>query len=112
MSKRPPATDWATDFDHLDPRWSENPYPIWDELRQKCPIAHTERFMGAYFPSRYEDVRAIAYDTEHFSSRRPVVREIPPAADAGAADHLRSAGASAGQANSSARVHAGHDRPP
>ena len=80
MSKRPLATDWATDFDHLDPRWTENPYPIWDELRQKCPIAHTERFMGAYFPSRYEDVRAIAYDTEHFSSRRPVVRRIPPAA--------------------------------
>jgi cytochrome P450 len=78
MSTRPPATDWATDFDHLDPRWSENPYPIWDELRQSCPIAHTERFMGAYFPSRYEDVRAIAYDTEHFSSRRPVVRESRP----------------------------------
>jgi cytochrome P450 len=83
MSNRPPATDWATDFDHLDPRWSENPYPIWDELRQSCPIAHTNRFMGAYFPSRYEDVRAIAYDTEHFSSRRVVVREthqpLPPA---------------------------------
>ena len=83
MSNRPPATDWSTDFDHLDPRWSENPYPIWDELRQSCPIAHTDRFMGAYFPSRYEDVRAIAYDTEHFSSRRVVVREtrqsFPPA---------------------------------
>ena len=25
---------------------------------------------GRHFPSRYEDVRAIAYDTEHFSSRR------------------------------------------
>jgi hypothetical protein len=57
MSKRQPATNWSTDFDHLDPRWIENPYPIWDELRQSCPIAHTERFMGAYFPSRYEDVR-------------------------------------------------------
>jgi cytochrome P450 len=78
MSKRPPASDWATDFDHLDPRWSENPYPIWDELRQRCPIAHTDRFMGAYFPSRYEDVRAIAYDTEHFSSRRIIVRETRP----------------------------------
>jgi cytochrome P450 len=75
MSKRPPVTDWSADFDHLDPRWTENPYPIWDELRQKCPIAHTDRFMGAYFATRYEDVRTIAYDTEHFSSRRPVVRE-------------------------------------
>jgi cytochrome P450 len=78
MSKRPPATNWSTDFDHLDPRSTENPYPIWDELRQSRPIAHTERFMGAYFPSRYEDVRAIAYDTEHFSSRRVVVRESRP----------------------------------
>jgi len=78
MSTRPPVTDWSTDFDHLDPRWIENPYPIWDELRQKCPVAHTERFMGVYFPARYEDVRAIAYDTEHFSSRRIIVRESPP----------------------------------
>jgi cytochrome P450 len=77
-SKRPPATDWSTDFDHLDPRWSEDPYPIWDELRQTCPVAHTDRFMGAYFPSRYEDVRAIAYDTDHFSSRRIIVRETRP----------------------------------
>jgi cytochrome P450 len=78
MSNRPPVADWATDFDHLDPRWVENPFPIWDELRQRCPIAHTERFMGVYFPSRYDDVRAIAHDTEHFSSRRTIVRETPP----------------------------------
>jgi len=78
MSARPPVNDWSTDFDHLDPGWIENPYPIWDELREKCPIAHTERFRGVYFPSRYEDVRAVAYDTEHFSSRRIIVRETPP----------------------------------
>ena len=78
MSARPPVNDWATDFDHLDPRWIENPYPIWDELREKCPVAHTERFRGVYFPSRYEDVRAVAYDTENFSSRRIIVRETPP----------------------------------
>jgi cytochrome P450 len=78
MSARPPVTDWATDFDHLDPRWIADPFPIWDELRTRCPIAHTNRFQGVYFPSRYEDVRAIATDTEHFSSRRVVVRETPP----------------------------------
>jgi cytochrome P450 len=78
MAARPPVEDWATDFDHLDRRWVNDPFPIWDEMRNGCPIAHTERFMGVYFPSRYEDVRAIAYDTEHFSSRRVVVRETPP----------------------------------
>jgi cytochrome P450 len=78
MGARPPVKDWATDFDHLDPRWVNDPFPIWQELRQRCPIAHTDRFMGVYFPSRYEDVRAVAYDTEHFSSRRIIVRETPP----------------------------------
>jgi hypothetical protein len=78
MSRRPPVADWATDFDHLDPRWIEDPFPIWDELRQKCPIAHTERFMGVYLPTRYADVRAIAHDTEHFSSHKVVVREGDP----------------------------------
>ena len=78
MSARPPVKDWATDFDHLDDGWINDPFPIWEELRKHCPIAHTERFMGVYFPSRYGDVRAVAYDTEHFSSRRVVVRETPP----------------------------------
>src|SRR5262245_27384972 len=78
MSGRPPVKDWATDFDHLDPHWVNDPFPIWDEMRKGCPIAHTGRFMGVYSPSRYEDVRAVAYDTEHFSSRRVVVRETPP----------------------------------
>jgi cytochrome P450 len=76
MSKYPPVEDWATDFDHRDSRWVENPFPIWDELRGRCPVAHSARFEdGAYFASRYGDVREIAYDAEHFSSRRVIVRE-------------------------------------
>jgi cytochrome P450 len=78
MSQRPPVKDWASDFDHLDPAWVNDPFPIWHEMRTQCPIAHTDRFMGVYFPSRYADVRAVAYDTEHFSSRRVIVRETPP----------------------------------
>jgi cytochrome P450 len=74
-AERPPASNWTTDWDHLDPRWRNDPFPIWDELR-KCPIAHTDRFMGAYLPTRYEDVKAIAYNTRDFSSRRVVVREF------------------------------------
>jgi cytochrome P450 len=75
---RPPVTDWTTDWDHLDSRWVEDPFPIWEDLRKRCPIAHTERFNGVYLPTRYEDVRAIAYDPEHFSSRRTAVREVHP----------------------------------
>jgi cytochrome P450 len=78
MSASKSVIDWATDFDYLDPEWTENPYPIWDELRSKCPIAHTDRFMGAHLPTRYEDLRAIAHDTQHFSSRRAILREGRP----------------------------------
>ena len=73
---RKPVADWTTDWDHLDPRWRNDPFPIWDDLRTSCPIAHTERFLGAYLPTSYAAVKAIAYDTEHFSSRRVVVREV------------------------------------
>jgi cytochrome P450 len=75
MSERLPVANWAADFDHLDPRWIEDPFPIWDELRSRCPIAHTVRYRGVYLPTRYEDVRAIAYDTTHFSSHKVVVRD-------------------------------------
>jgi cytochrome P450 len=73
-----PVADWATDFSHLEPEWSADPYPIQDDLRQRCPIAHTERFGGAWLPTRYEDVAAIAYDTERFSSRSIILSNFRP----------------------------------
>jgi cytochrome P450 len=64
-----PVADWATDFSHAEPEWAADPYRIQDDLRQRCPIAHTDRFGGAWLLTRHEDVSAVAYDTEHFSSR-------------------------------------------
>ena len=78
LPQHPPVTDWVNDFDHTDPRWTENPFPIWDELRSACPVVRTERFLGCYLPTTYEAVKEIAYDTEHFSSRRVVVRDVRP----------------------------------
>jgi len=73
-----PVADWATDFSHLEPEWSADPYPIQDDLRQRCPLAHTERFGGAWLPTRYEDVAAIAYDTGRFSSRSIILSNFRP----------------------------------
>ncbi|HUR01024.1 MAG TPA: cytochrome P450 [Nonomuraea sp.] len=73
-----PVSDWATDFSHAEPEWAADPYPIQDELRERCPIAHTERFGGGWLPTRYEDVAAIAYDTEHFSSRAIIMSNFRP----------------------------------
>ena len=76
-----PVADWATDFSHLEPEWSADPYPIQDDLRQRCPIAHTDRFGGGWLPTRYEDVAAIAYDTERFSSRSIIMGNFRPPRD-------------------------------
>ena len=76
-----PVSDWATDFSHLEPEWSADPYPIQDDLRQRCPIAHTDRFGGGWLPTRYEDVAAIAYDTERFSSRSIIMGNFRPPRD-------------------------------
>jgi cytochrome P450 len=76
-----PVSDWATDFSHLEPEWAADPYPIQDELRQRCPIAHTDRFGGGWLPVKYEDVAAIAYDTERFSSRSIIMSNFRPLAN-------------------------------
>ena len=73
-----PVSDWATDFSHLDPEWAADPYPIQDDLRQRCPVAHTERFGGAWLPTRYDDVASIAYDTDRFSSRSIILSNFRP----------------------------------
>jgi len=73
-----PVDDFASDFDHTDPNWVSDPYPIWDDLRERCPIAHTDRYGGAWLPTRHEDVAAVAYDTERFSSRSAVMSNNRP----------------------------------
>jgi cytochrome P450 len=80
-TERARVADWATDFDHTDPRWVADPFPIWDELRTRCPVAHSDRYGGTWMPVRHEDVAAVAYDTEHFTSRSVVVSELRPGPD-------------------------------
>jgi hypothetical protein len=80
-NKRPPVVDWATDFDHTDSEWVADPYPIWDKLRRTCPVAHSDRYGGTWLPVRHEDIAAVAYDTDHFTSRSVVVSEVRPGPD-------------------------------
>jgi cytochrome P450 len=64
-----PVGSWSSDFDISDPGYETDPYPIWDELRQSCPVAHTDRRGSTYLPTTWETITAVAYDTENFSSR-------------------------------------------
>ena len=73
-----PVTDWATDFDHGDPQYNRHAHAIWAELRDKCPVAHSDRYGGTWLPVTHEHVREIAYDTENFTSRAVVVSNVVP----------------------------------
>jgi cytochrome P450 len=77
-NRHPPVENWATDFDHVDPVWAADPYPIWEDLRQRCPVAHSDRYGGTWLPVTHELVSEVAYDTEHFTSRSIVVSERRP----------------------------------
>lgn len=77
-SQRPPVEDWASDFDHTHPDYAQRAPEIWEELRSGCPVAHTDRFGGAWLPVRHDDVVAIARDTDHFSSEGVIVSDFRP----------------------------------
>ncbi|MEY4173455.1 MAG: hypothetical protein RI900_620 [Actinomycetota bacterium] len=64
----PPVKDWATDYDVFAPEYLADPFSIWADLRERCPIAHTDRWGGSWLPTRYDDVYAIAHDIETFPS--------------------------------------------
>jgi len=78
VTEKAPVRDFATDFDHTDPEWVADPYPIWEDLRTRCPVAHTDRYGGAWFPATHAGVSAIAKDTENFTSRNVVVANMRP----------------------------------
>jgi cytochrome P450 len=73
------VNDWATDYDIFDADYVTDPFPVWDDLRQQCPIAHSDRWGGSWLPTTYADVTTIARDIEHFSSRS--VSVVPPPKD-------------------------------
>jgi cytochrome P450 len=75
---RPPVADWATDLDHTVPEYAQHAPEVWEELRSRCPVAHTDRFGGAWYPVRHADVSTIAHDTEHFTSESVLVSDFKP----------------------------------
>ena len=77
MSGTEPVNDWATDYDIMDEGYVTDPVPVWRELREQCPIAHTERWRDSYLPTKYEDVQAFAKMVPELSSRDVLVMRPP-----------------------------------
>ena len=73
---RCPVHDWANDYDIFDPDYVRDPAPVWKELRERCPIAHTERWGGSWLPTRYEHLQKMVKMVPALSSTSPLV--VPP----------------------------------
>lgn len=63
-----PVTDWVNDWDWLDDQWGPNAIDIWNQVREVCPVASTERYGRAFMPVTMDAVTQVAHDTENFSS--------------------------------------------
>lgn len=83
LDQRPPVEDWATDYDIFDATYVNDPYGVWDELRGRCPIAHTERWGGSWLPTTYAAVTEMARDIDRFPSGNGI-SVTPPPSDAAA----------------------------
>lgn len=73
-----PVQDWAVDYDIFDPEYVRDPAPVWDDLRARCPVAHSDRWGGSFMPTRYDDVRDMAKMVPELSSRDPLVTTPEP----------------------------------
>lgn len=77
------SIDWRTHFDHFDPAYAADPFRIWAELRDGCPVARADGIRGMVVPVRHADIEAVARDTATFSSRSPLVAAFGSMADFG-----------------------------
>ena len=73
----PPTINWTCDFDILNEGYIREPEVVWRDLRQRCPIAFSERRGRTWLPVRYDDIAAIAHATERFSSANIGVIDLP-----------------------------------
>ena len=65
-------------FDHHDPGFAEDPFAVYEALREHCPVAHTDAHDGFWVVSRYRDVAAIARDDDTFLSSKGITIPASP----------------------------------
>jgi len=81
VDEQAPVSDWTTDFDIFDREYTKDPGPIWKDLRERCPMAHSDRFGGMWMATRYEDVQALVRKVPELSNRQPSLSPMKPEKD-------------------------------
>ena len=57
------------DFDHKSLSWLADRHAHNAELRQQCPVIWNQRYGGFWFVTGYDEVAAVARDSETFTTR-------------------------------------------
>jgi cytochrome P450 len=68
----------ATNFRLTEPDVAKDPGEFFEELRSKCPVAHSDDFNGFWMLSRYTDVHEAALNTGVFSSAKGITIPVLP----------------------------------
>ncbi len=65
------------DFNPLTPETFDSPYPVYSELRARCPVAHSNAWGGFWALTRYADVlQALATPDVFITSKQNVVPKL------------------------------------
>jgi cytochrome P450 len=77
------SRDVGVSLDHTARSFVVDPYPVFRELRDRCPVAHSDAFDGFWVYSRYDDVVAASLDPRRYSVAGgvayPDLAGLPPA---------------------------------
>ncbi|MEQ8717499.1 MAG: cytochrome P450 [Acidimicrobiales bacterium] len=75
------SDDRCASFDIDDPGFCRDPFPTYDDLREQCPVLHSDahfREYGGYtLLTRYDDVKSAVTDWRTYSSAEPGVTAMP-----------------------------------
>jgi cytochrome P450 len=78
-SDDPLTPEWSDEhFDHLDPQFGRHFNATLDQMRRRCPVAHSDRHGGFWVVTGYEDVLSVLQDWRTFSNASRVAIPDPP----------------------------------
>lgn len=67
------TNDITEHFDHHDIGFMQDPFDGYTQLREACPVAHSDRHGGFWIITSYDDLHDVYFDTDHFSSFIPTI---------------------------------------
>ena len=64
---------WIAAFDIFDRALQEDPFPFYNEIRERCPLGWADTYGGYWIVSRYEDVEEVLRDSSTYSSKQVLI---------------------------------------